>query len=226
MRDHIFVISLGGSLIVPDKVNHAYPRNFSGLVRKYVRRGHRFIIICGGGAVCRQYLAAARTLGVRDSRALDRIGIASTYLNAQLVLEHFGSLAYEKVLMSYSRLPVTRKPIMVGGGWEPGSSTDLDAVIAAELAKASLVINCSDVTYVYDRDPDTHPAAKPQRHIRWREFIKMMGPYRPGGNYPFDPIAAKRAQRAGITVVVCKGKNLANLERILEGKSFVGTRLW
>ena len=47
----------------------------------------------------------------------------------------------------------------------------------------------------------------------------------PGMNLPFDPIASKLAADLGVTVKILDGKNLDNLARALDGKSFVGTTI-
>jgi SAM-dependent methyltransferase len=42
-------------------------------------------------------------------------------------------------------------------------------------------------------------------------------------NVPFDPIASKLAQQIGLTLVVLRGDNLQNLEKLFAGKKFIGT---
>lgn len=218
-----FVISLGGSLIVPDKLNRRYLRLFSSLIKKYVSMGYRFIIICGGGATSRQYMQTARQLGVRTPAELDWIGIAGTQLNAELVRAQFGTLAHPTVVSEYRRLPKTHKPVLIGGGWKPGRSTDYDAVLAAQHIGAGMIINLSDIRYVYDKDPDRFKNAQKLTQLRWRDYMRIVGPYTPGGSYPFDPVAARQAQAEGISAIICSGKNIANIKAIIAGKRFSGT---
>jgi len=45
----------------------------------------------------------------------------------------------------------------------------------------------------------------------------------PGANLPFDPIASARAEAADIRVICAAGKDLDNVFRILDGKTFIGT---
>jgi len=52
------ILSLGGSLIVPDQVDVNFLKNFKKLVEKYVKRNFRFVIICGGGSIARKYQQA------------------------------------------------------------------------------------------------------------------------------------------------------------------------
>ena len=55
-------------------------------------------------------------------------------------------------------------------------------------------------------------------------FRKMVGEtWTPGMNKPFDPIASKLAEEAGIRVICARGTDIENTMAILEGKEFVGT---
>ena len=47
----------------------------------------------------------------------------------------------------------------------------------------------------------------------------------PGKNVPFDPIASKLAQEAGITVICADGRNIDNTIAILKGLSFEGSTI-
>jgi uridylate kinase len=47
----------------------------------------------------------------------------------------------------------------------------------------------------------------------------------PGLNTPFDPVAAKEAEKIGLEVVVMNGKKLKNFENYLDGKEFIGTKI-
>jgi uridylate kinase len=45
----------------------------------------------------------------------------------------------------------------------------------------------------------------------------------PGGHYPFDPIAARQAQKHKIRVLFVDGRNLREVKKVLLGQKFVGT---
>ena len=47
----------------------------------------------------------------------------------------------------------------------------------------------------------------------------------PGKNTPFDPIASREAQQAGITVICAGGRNIENTKAILDDKPFKGTKI-
>ena len=71
-----------------------------------------------------------------------------------------------------------------------------------------------------------HQDAKPITKINWEEFRKIVGDvWTPGLNMPYDPIASKKAQELGLTVVILKGNNFENLENYFEKRDFVGTTI-
>jgi len=220
-----FIISLGGSLIVPDAIDLDFLRRFKALLLKH--REKRFVLVSGGGKTCREYQDAARKLGVSDTRELDWVGIRSTMLNAELVRVMFGDDAYETVLIDEPKqAPKTWKNIIISSGWEPGCSTDKDAVLLAKLFSAKTIINLSNIDYAYDKDPRTHKDAKRLERVSWKEFRKIVGDtFLPGGNYPFDPEASKLAEKLGLRVIIAKGSDVENLEKILAGKEHTGTTI-
>ena len=47
------IISLGGSLIVPEEIDIAFLEGFKEIILREVQAGKRFVIITGGGKICR-----------------------------------------------------------------------------------------------------------------------------------------------------------------------------
>ncbi|MDD5039954.1 MAG: UMP kinase [Patescibacteria group bacterium] len=219
------VFSLGGSLIVPNEVNIRLLKHLRAFVLSHVRRGNRVVVVCGGGKVCRRYNAAARGIVPRVSNAdLDWLGIAATKLNAELVRVMFGEYAYERVLPNPTERVRTAKRILIGAGFVPGSSSDKDAVLLAKTYGARTVINLTNIDYVYDRDPRRFRNAKPLSQVTWPVFRRIVGSHwDPGANVPFDPVAAKLAEKFKLTVLIVNGTRIGNLARALRGKSFIGT---
>ena len=116
--------------------------------------------------------------------------------------------------------------ILVAAGWKPGFSTDNDAVLLAERFAADTVVNLSNIEKVYTDDPRKNPDAKPIDNISWAEFRKMVGDeWVPGKNCPFDPIASKKAQELGLTVICAGGKNIPNIKSILDGSDYIGSTI-
>ena len=114
----------------------------------------------------------------------------------------------------------------VGRGWMPGRSTDDDAVRLANAYRANYVINLFDQDFAYTKDPRKFKDAKKIESISWADFRKIVGnKWDPGKNVPFDPTAAKFAQKLKLKVIIANGKNLKNLQNILKGKKFKGTMI-
>ncbi len=224
-KHQTIVLSLGGSLIVPDSVDTVFLKRFMALVRKHVRAGKRFIIICGGGRLARNYQAAASRITKLTRDDLDWIGIHSTRLNAHLLRTVFRNEAHPQVIKNplHDPLPSNAK-IVIGAGWKPGCSTDYDAVLLAERMGATTMINLSNIAYVYDKDPRKHKDAKRILNMSWKDFRKQFGSrWDPGLNSPFDPVASKHAEKLGMRVIIAEGKDLKNVDRILSGKAFKGS---
>ncbi|MFA5021494.1 MAG: UMP kinase [Patescibacteria group bacterium] len=219
------VMSLGGSLIAPDGVDVNFLKKFRLLILNYIKKGNRVILICGGGNTCRNYNKAAKAVNPKVSnRDLDWIGIASTKLNAELVSAIFGDAADESILVVPNKKVRTNRRITVGAGYKPGSSSDKDAVLAAKAFGAKTVINLSNITYVYDKDPKKFANAKPQKQMSWKEFLVIVGnKHIPGMHVPFDPVASRLAAKWGMKLVVMKGSDLNNLNNFLLNKSYRGT---
>ncbi len=219
------VMSLGGSLIAPDGLDVNFLKKFRKLILDYIKKGNRVVLICGGGNTCRNYNKAARAINPKvTDRDLDWIGIASTKLNAELISAIFGDVAYESILVDPSKVVKTNRRVIVGAGFKPGSSSDKDVVLAAKAFGAKIVINLSNITYVYDKDPSKFKGAKPQKQMSWKDFLKLVGSkWIPGAHVPFDPVASHLAYKWGMQLVVMKGSDLANLNKFLVGKEFQGT---
>ncbi len=219
------IISLGGSLIVPNGgIDAAFLKRFKKIILKRVATGGRFVIICGGGATARHYQKAARSLGGITREDVDWIGIHATRLNGHLLRTVFQRHAHPTVIKNPNAPPRFREPLLIAAGWKPGWSTDYDAVLLASALGASTVINLSDVEYVYSADPKKHPNAKPLECVDWKAFRKIVGNrWDPGANVPFDPVASKLAQHLGLTVKMVRGRSYQEVENALAGKPFKGT---
>ena len=183
------------------------------------------MIICGGGKICRNYQEAAKATSVIPKEDLDWIGIRATRLNAELVRSSFGDDAHKKVIHDPHEEIDGSGRIVIGAGFEPGSSTDLRAVQLAKRFGASRVINMSNIDYVYSADPKKDPHAERMESVSWPAFRKLVGnEWDPGLNMPFDPIASREAEAVGLEVVII-GNDMENFERLLNGEKFRGTTI-
>lgn len=224
MQKDIFILSLGGSLIVPGKVDHDFLTKFIDLIRQKTKENKRFIIICGGGGVNKLYNNAAGKIMTMTNDELDWIGIYATRYNAEFVRILFRDLAYKEIATNPHKRFSTEKPVIMGAGYKPGWSSDYDAVYLAKTYKAKTVINLSNIDYAYDKDPRIFPDAKLIKKINWKDFRKIVGnKWKPRMNSPFDPIASKEAQKLKLRVIIVNGKNISNLENLIDGRGFKGT---
>jgi len=221
----ILVMSLGGSLIAPDNMDINFLKKFKKVILDYSRRGNKVILITGGGNTARLYQKATKKVNPKATSVdLDWVGIAATKINAELVSAIFGDKAHESILGDPSKKVKTNRRIIVGAGFEPGSSSDKDAVLAAKTFGAKTVINLSNITYVYDKDPSKFKNAKPKKEMTWKEFRKLVGnKWVPGAHVPFDPVASRLAQQWKMDLVVMKGSDLGNLKNFLAGRKYKGT---
>ena len=221
MKKH--VLSLGGSIVVPDEVDVDFLINFKKLIIKYIPE-NVFYFIVGGGKTCRKYQNVLRDLNINEDGALDWMGIKSTHLNAFLLKSLFGDLTSDEIIIDPSDLPEEGKQIYFGGGWKPGWSTDYVSVMLAKELGLKTVVNLSNIDYVYDKDPRKHDDAQPLKTASWAQIRALVGDkWVPGANLPFDPIACKLAEKEGSSVIIMKGTNLENLEQYFKGEAFEGT---
>lgn len=223
------IISLGGSLIVPEEIDWKFVKNFKETIERLIARKHKFIIITGGGKMARKYIEAASKVDDIDNEDKDWLGIHATRMNAHFIRTIFRNHAHPKINKNPHDLEDFynfKENILVAAGWRPGFSTDYDAVLLAKYLDIKQIINLSNIDFVYDKDPRKFPEAEKIERIDWAEFRKMVGnEWDPGMNAPFDPIASKLAQEENIEVIIMNGKNLENLEKLLAGERFQGTTI-
>ena len=202
----IKVLSLGGSIIAPEQPDTDFLEKFNALIRAYLDRdsNRKLIIVTGGGGPARIYQNSYKKI-INESLndQADWIGIMATRLNAQLIKAVFADICPG---------PVVYNP------------TETGIVLLAERYSGPPVITRTNTEKLYTDDPQKNPAAKPIDSISWTDFRKMIGDeWIPGKNVPFDPIASRHAEKAGIKVICASGRNVENLENILEERPFIGT---
>jgi uridylate kinase len=221
MEDETIIISLGGSLIVPDNIDVDFLKDFKNLILSQIEKpastrgdsstrggGKKFVIITGGGKTCRKYQEVAKKISNPTDFELDILGIKALNLNAELV----------RILFKEC------KNVEIYGAEKPGNSTDFVATQKAKNIGAKKVINLSNTDYVYDSDPKVNPNAKKIEKISWANYRKLIpSEWNPGLNSPFDPIASKMAEENEIEVVIMNGKPIDNLANYLKGEKFLGT---
>lgn len=210
------VLSLGGSLINPGEIDVSFLKKFRKLI---LQSKDKFIIVCGGGALAREYMSASKEVCpyVPD---VDWFGIEATWMNANLVWRLFHMMPRE---VFKEPVKCSFQKVLIASGWKPGFTSDGDAVLWAVRNNVDTVFNLTNTDYVYDKDPNKYKSAKPIKQISWKDYLKHVGKYKPGMHVPFDPVASKLAMRHDIKVIIINGRKLNNLARAFAGKPFIGT---
>ncbi|PIN80426.1 UMP kinase [Candidatus Woesearchaeota archaeon CG10_big_fil_rev_8_21_14_0_10_30_7] len=224
MKEKLVIVSVGGSLIVPDELNISWLKKFKKLIENYVKKGYKFVLISGGGKIARKYQTTARSIVKLEKEDIDWIGIHCTRLNAHLLRTIFRTKAKYRVIKNPNQKIKFTEKVLIAAGWKPGCSTDYDAVLLAKNFKANKLINLTNTDYVYDKDPKKFKNAKPVEKISWADYRKISGnKWDPGLNLPFDPVASKEAQKLKLKVAIVNGNNLKEFEKYLNNKKFKGT---
>lgn len=225
MSKQTIVLSVGGSLVVPDQIDINFLKSFKKCILSFLKK-YNFIIVVGGGRTSRLYASSAKLVSnnlTQDDR--DWLGIHATILNAHLLRSIFKKYASEEIITNPTKL-INRnlKPIRIGSGWKPGCSTDYDAVLLAKKVRAKILVNLTDVDYVYTKNPKKFKSAKPIKQFSWSDFIKLVGTkWDPGLHAPFDPVASVLAKKLHLKVLIMNGKNIKNLANFLNSRPFKGT---
>ena len=226
----VIVMSVGGSVIVPDTIDVEFLKRLKQLIETEVNdNGRKFILIAGGGKTSRNYQEAASGITELTHEDLDWIGIHATRLNGHLLRIIFQDIAHPVVITNPDEIldtPMDESEVVVAAGYRPGASTDLRSVQIAQLVESTKVVNVSNIDYVFTADPKKDIGAKKIEDITWTEFRKLLPEgWDPGQSSPFDPIAAKRAEELGIEVAVINGDKLTEVQKYFSGESFTGTRI-
>ncbi len=218
------VVKISGKLL--SMPNPRYLSELRDAILDSEERGYRIVIVTGGGLIAREYINAARSLGVRES-LLDLIGIEGSRMNALLVaaiLYPRSSLpipsSLDEVLDVYSRglIPVV-------GGFQPGQSTNAVASAIADAIGAKLLVNMlSDVDGVYSAPPSSKDAVKLSK-LSYDDMERLISKYSQsaGGYSLFDRVALEIVRRARIPVAFVDGRVPRLLLDVIEDPGGIGS---
>ncbi len=223
------VMSIGGLLIAPQG---GIDTKFLGDLSKFIRdqlaenNKRQFFLVTGGGSTARDYIQSGREVVGHElsSEDLDWLGIHASRLNAHLVKTIFKDIAHQYIIKHYEIIRKVSEPVVIAAGWKPGWSTDYDSILLCEDYHVGEVVNLSNISQVYDKDPKKFKDAKPIDRITWKDFRKLVGDdWIPGMNAPFDPVASKKAEELGIKVVLLSGHDFTNIGKYFKNEPFLGT---
>jgi uridylate kinase len=220
------VVKLGGALF-PREPDVTALKNMGEILGAFVKEGNQLVLVAGGGENARIYISAARKLGAEESTC-DLLGIQITRANAELLRLAMGSIASSKIPTMLSDLPhcVGSGKAVVMGGLQPGQSTNAVAALAAEITRAEILVNGTDVDGVYTEDPKKNPKAKLIRSVDADKLLSWaMGGEVFAGRYELlDPLAIKIMQRAKMPTRFVSLADPRNILAALQGED-IGTRV-
>lgn len=223
------VLKIGHALFKENSIDLDKMRETSGAILQLHSKGHKVIVVAGGGALSRSYIEAARQLGA-DLATCDEIGIWVTRLNALLLSIALGDSSNRSIIGSFEdlekQLSVSEGKILVAGGFTPAQSTDAVAALIAERIKADLLVKTTDVDGVYDSDPEKNPNAKMLGEVsigRLKEIL-IGGELKPGKYKLLDMVSLSILERSKIPTVIVNGSKPENIVKAVSGGK-VGSRI-
>lgn len=225
MKKKVIVLSLGGSLIIPEQVDLKFLKKFRKIILRNTK-SHKFLIACGGGSVARKYISALREENL--SKKLQNFsGISATRMNARFMNYFFnkdpeyGIPHTAETLRKY----IKKQDIIFFGALEykPEQTSDSTAAEIARIFK-TIFINLTNVKGLYDKDPRKHRNARLITKISWKDFHKMAAKegFKPGQHFVLDQTASKIIMKNKIKTYIL-GEDLKQLENVLKGRKFKGT---
>ncbi|TMI21838.1 UMP kinase [Candidatus Bathyarchaeota archaeon] len=220
------VVKLGGALFRREPDVTAL-KHMGKVLGGFVEDGNQLVLVAGGGENARTYISAARKLGAEESTC-DLLGIQITRANAELLRLALASSASSKIPTTLSDLPhcVGPRKAVVMGGLQPGQSTNAVAALAAEITRAEILVNGTDVDGIYTEDPKKNTKAKLMRVVDADKLLGWaMGGEVFAGRYELlDPLAIKIMQRAKMPTRFVSLADPGNILAALQGKD-IGTKV-
>ncbi len=228
MKKRIIVLSLGGSLIIPDEVNATFLKKFKKFILHNTKH-FKFIVVCGGGSIARKYISALHEAGI-SIHLQGLAGIAATRTNARF-MNYFFRMDSEKgiphKISDIKRLLKKQDAVFCGAlTYKTGATTDAQAAEIAVYFRSPF-INLTNVSGLYNKNPKEHKDAKFIPVITWRDFHKMATKekFKPGQHFILDQTASEMILKHRIPTYLL-GKDLKQLGAILHGRKFRGTIIW
>ena len=221
------VISLGGSLIIPEKIDFKFLDHFKKTIRKNYKN-YKFVIVCGGGTIARKYITALKSEG-KSKRELSEAGIRATRMNALFMMQFFGKEANDSLPLNMEEVKnnLSKNSVVICGALRYISNSTSDGT-AAKLSSylKTRFINLTNVNGLYSENPKTNLNAKFISEISWKEFEKraLALKFKAGQNFVLDQNAAILIKKHKIKTYILGG-DLKNLDNFLNRKKFVGTSI-
>jgi len=217
---------IGGS-VVASPINPALIGRYMELLKDLKMQGHELAVVVGGGALARDFIKAAKNLGL-DESAQDEVAISVSRIFAQLLLKKLGELGCKVVPLTVEDAVKCLQDgkVAVMGGLKPGMTTDTVAALIAEKVNADLLIKATDQEGIYNKDPRKYADAVLLEHLSFKELSNAFAEdkHKAGIHQILDPEAVKILKRKRVRVVVVNGFKPENILAVVKGKH-VGTMI-
>ena len=231
MAKKIVIISLGGSLIIPNKINTEFLNQFKKLLIKNQRK-YKFIVVCGGGKTARTYIQGLEDQKIKQKKKQllqSYLGIASTRLNARFMTHFFGEDTHQGIPHNMTQIKgLLRKNSIIFCGALRYSKNQTSDSTSAKLARHfnTQFINLTNVKGLYTKNPKKFRSAEFIPEISHKDFLKKAKtiPFTPGQHFVLDQKAAKIIKKSNITTFIL-GQDMKQLNNLLNKKHFIGTRI-
>ncbi len=212
------VVKLSGSLVYPPR-----PGYLAGLreVLAGLAGTCKVGLVVGGGSLARDIIGALREMGLPES-LLDLAGIEASRLNGFTVALALRGLAPPRIPTTIEEAleELSRYPIVVLGGLQPGQSTNAVAAALAEAMEARILLNMlKGVDGVYTPYPGA-PGARRLERLNYGELESIISSMKQtAGAYTlFDNVALRIAERSSIRIIFADGSRPENIVRALKGE--------
>ena len=222
------VLSLGGSLIIPDSIDIKFLDKFKKILQKNYKT-HKFVVVCGGGSVARKYIEGLKKENP-TRKELSLAGIRATRLNAKFLMQFFGkSEANDKLPLNMKSVKsnLSKNNVVFCGAlrYNPNSTSDGTAAKLAHYLNSNF-INLTNVKGLFTNNPKTHTKAKFIPEISWKDFEKQAKAikFKAGQHFVLDQEAATIIKKHKIPTYII-GPNLSNLQKLINNKKFTGTTI-
>lgn len=226
MKKHTWVISLGGSKIVPDDADLNFLQDFRRIILRYAKDS-KFVIVCGGGSVARKYINALKS-DKKSDYLQSLVGISVTRLNARFLSYLFGEDPEKGIpteIKDVENLLKKNDFVFCGGlRYAPDQTSDTTAARLASHLGAKF-INITNVKGLYSSDPRKNSTADFIEKITWKDFNTMVNKikFSAGQHFVLDQGSAEEIMKHKVSTFVVG--NLREFEKVLANKPFVGTTI-
>jgi uridylate kinase len=229
MKKEVMVLSLGGSLIIPDDIDHKFLKEFKKIILRNSKK-YKFVVVCGGGSIARKYINGLGKESLKKKNFHQGLlGIASTRLNARFMTYFFGNDANKGIPHDMKEVKnMLRVYSVVFCGALRYADEETSDGTSAKLAKFfnTSFVNLTNVKGLYSKNPKKFRGAKFIPEISWNDFYKMATKekFKPGQHFVLDQNASKVILKNKIPTYII-GKDLKQLNSLLSHKNFVGTKI-